>query len=88
VTADRYYIRHDVVTLQSPSGLKKDRCIFLFNDLVIITSCKRRSGTLTKKSTTSVIVYGNNFIQKRKYYSLILEIRHLENNILIMQNIN
>lgn len=57
VHPDRYYIRHDVITLQLSSGLKKDRCIFLFNDLVIITSCKRRSGTLTKKPTSSVIVY-------------------------------
>ncbi|CAF4025400.1 unnamed protein product [Rotaria sordida] len=57
VSADRYYIRHDVVTLQSPSGLKKDRYIFLLNDLLIITTSKRRSGTLTKTATTSVTVY-------------------------------
>ncbi len=88
VNADRYYIRHDVVTLQSPSGFKKDRCIFLFNDLVIITSCKRRSGTLTKKPTTSVIVYVYVvfFILFKRIF--IIEILHQENNILIMQNIN
>ena len=59
VQLDRYYIRHDLVTLQSTSGLKKDRCIFLFNDLILITSCKRRSGTLTKKANNPVIVYGH-----------------------------
>ncbi|CAF3871802.1 unnamed protein product [Adineta steineri] len=76
VTADRYYIRHDVVTIQSVSGLKKDRCIFLFNDLIIITSCKRRSGTLTKKSTTSFIVNspsGKQYIDNAKH-KLIMKI--------------
>ncbi|CAF4326176.1 unnamed protein product, partial [Rotaria sp. Silwood2] len=76
VNADRYYIRHDVVTLQSSSGLKKDRYIFLFNDLVIITSCKRRSGTLTKKPTTSVIVNspsGKQYIDNAKH-KLIMKI--------------
>ncbi|CAM2722468.1 unnamed protein product [Rotaria socialis] len=74
--ADRYYIRHDVVTLQSPSGLKKDRYVFLFNDLLIITSCKRRSGTLTKKPTTSVIVNspsGKQYIDNAKH-KLIMKI--------------
>ncbi|CAF2791087.1 unnamed protein product [Rotaria sp. Silwood2] len=76
VNADRYYIRHDVVTLQSSSGLKKDRYIFLFNDLVIITSCKRRSGTLTRKPTTSVIVNspsGKQYIDNAKH-KLIMKI--------------
>ncbi|UJR10864.1 hypothetical protein I4U23_015051 [Adineta vaga] len=76
VHADRYYIRHDVVTIQSPSGLKKDRCIFLFNDLIIITSCKRRSGTLTKKPSSSVIVNspsGKQYIDNAKH-KLIMKI--------------
>ncbi|CAF3382695.1 unnamed protein product [Rotaria sp. Silwood1] len=76
VNADRYYIRHDVVTLQSPLGLKKDRCIFLFNDLIIITICKRRSGTLTKKTTNSVIVNspsGKQYIDNAKH-KLIMKI--------------
>ncbi|CAF1236085.1 unnamed protein product [Rotaria sordida] len=76
VNADRYYIRHDVVTFQSPSGLKKDRYIFLFNDLVIITSCKRRSGTLTKKPATSVIVNspsGKQYLDNAKH-KLIMKI--------------
>ncbi|CAF1461333.1 unnamed protein product, partial [Adineta ricciae] len=76
VNADRYYIRHDVVTIQSPSGLKKDRCIFLFNDLIIITSCKRRSGTLTKKPTSSVIINspsGKQYIDNAKH-KLIMKI--------------
>ena len=57
VHPDRYYIRHDAVTIQSSSGVKKDRFLFLFNDLLLITSCKRRSGTLTKKSANAIIVY-------------------------------
>ncbi|CAF4079262.1 unnamed protein product [Rotaria sordida] len=76
VNADRYYIRHDLVTLQSPSGLKKDRCIFLFNDLIIITICKRRSSTLTKKTANSVIVHspsGKQYIDNAKH-KLIMKI--------------
>lgn len=57
VKDDRYYICHDLITLQSSSGLKKDRCIFLFNDLLLITSCKRRNVTSMRKSTNSLVVY-------------------------------
>ncbi|CAF1262464.1 unnamed protein product [Rotaria magnacalcarata] len=74
--ADRYYIRHDIVTLQSSLGLKKDRCIFLFNDLIIITACKRRSGNSAKKTTNSVIVNspsGKQYIDNAKY-KLIMKI--------------
>jgi hypothetical protein len=87
VHPNRYYIRQDVVTLQSLSGLKKDRCIFLFNDLIIITSCKRRTGTLTRKTTNSLIVYVFSIFGFERIFFL-LEILHRENNILIMQNIN
>lgn len=32
-------------------GLKKDRCLFLFSDLLVITNLKRKSGTIRKPST-------------------------------------
>jgi len=76
VHPDRYYIRHDSVTIQSSSGVKKDRFLFLFNDLMLITSCKRRSGTLTKKSANSIIINspsGKQYIDNAKH-KLIMKI--------------
>lgn len=55
VTAYRYYIRHDMVTVISSSGMKKERCIFLFSDLIMITSYKRRSGNVGKKPNTIIL---------------------------------
>ena len=55
VTAYRYYIRHDMLTIVSSSGMKKDRCLFLFSDLIILTSCKRRSGNINKKPNTIIL---------------------------------
>nr|CAD7452222.1 unnamed protein product [Timema tahoe] len=51
VTADRSFLRHDLVTMASGQGTKKERVIFLFSDLLIITSIKRRTGTIRKPST-------------------------------------
>ncbi|CAF4100089.1 unnamed protein product, partial [Adineta steineri] len=76
VHINRYYICHDVVTVQSSSGLKKDRCIFLFNDLIIITSCKRKYAALAKKTNNSVIVNspsGKQYIDNAKH-KLIMKI--------------
>jgi hypothetical protein len=44
-----------MVTVISSSGMKKERCIFLFSDLVIITSYKRKSNTVSKKSNTIIL---------------------------------
>ncbi|KAF0287354.1 Rho guanine nucleotide exchange factor 17 [Amphibalanus amphitrite] len=51
VTPDRVLVRHDQVTMTSALGTKKDRCLFLFNDLLVIASSKRRTGTARKPST-------------------------------------
>ncbi|GLV39352.1 uncharacterized protein CBL_13229 [Carabus blaptoides fortunei] len=48
VSADRTYLRHDLVTMTSGQGTRKERALFLFSDLLIITSIKRRSGTIRK----------------------------------------
>ncbi|CAF1211758.1 unnamed protein product, partial [Didymodactylos carnosus] len=75
VHPDRFYIRHDIVTLQLTSGIKKDRCIFLFNDLIIVTSCKRRSGTLSKKGGSVILnsPSGKQYIDNVKH-KLIMKI--------------
>ncbi|XP_029040419.2 rho guanine nucleotide exchange factor 17 isoform X9 [Osmia bicornis bicornis] len=53
VTNDRTFVRHDLVTIASNQGTRKERALFLFSDLLVITSIKRRSGTIRKPSTSS-----------------------------------
>ncbi|XP_032453905.1 uncharacterized protein LOC100123336 isoform X2 [Nasonia vitripennis] len=53
VTNDRAFIRHDLVSIASNQGTRKERGLFLFSDLLVITSIKRRSGTIRKPSTSS-----------------------------------
>lgn len=49
VSADRAFLRYDVVMMTSGQGLsRKERALFLFNDLLLITSIKRRSSTVKK----------------------------------------
>ncbi|XP_061932993.1 rho guanine nucleotide exchange factor 17 isoform X4 [Apis cerana] len=52
VTNDRAFIRQDLVTIASNQGTRKERALFLFSDLLVITSIKRRSGTIRKPSTS------------------------------------
>ncbi|RUS82014.1 hypothetical protein EGW08_010241, partial [Elysia chlorotica] len=62
---DRSYIRHDMVQLFN----KKDQCcIWLFSDVVIISSIKRKSGPVTRK--VSIILktpYGQDFAENIKH---------------------
>ncbi|XP_029163025.1 rho guanine nucleotide exchange factor 17 isoform X4 [Nylanderia fulva] len=53
VTNDRAFVRHDLVTIASNQGTRKERALFLFSDLLVITSIKRRSGTIRKPSTST-----------------------------------
>lgn len=48
VTAERLFLRHDTVAMPSAQGTIKDRALFLFNDILLITSVKRRTGTIKK----------------------------------------
>ncbi|RNA40340.1 rho guanine nucleotide exchange factor 17, partial [Brachionus plicatilis] len=87
VTAYRYYIRHDMLTIVSSSGMKKDRCLFLFSDLVILTSCKRRSGNINKKPNTIILnsPIGKQYLENSKHKLIMkfqLEDIDLTNNIL------
>lgn len=47
-TAERMYLRHETVAMLSAQGTIKDRALFLFNDTLLITSVKRRTGTIKK----------------------------------------
>ncbi|KPJ13904.1 Rho guanine nucleotide exchange factor 17 [Papilio machaon] len=51
-TADRTFIKHEMVTMPSAQGTIKDRALFLFNDTLLITSVKRRTGTIKKPIPT------------------------------------
>nr|XP_050850263.1 uncharacterized protein LOC127063944 isoform X4 [Vespula vulgaris] len=53
VTNDRMFVRHDLVTIASNQGTRKERALFLFNDLLVITNIKRRSGAIRKPSTSA-----------------------------------
>ncbi|XP_058793844.1 uncharacterized protein LOC131665757 isoform X2 [Phymastichus coffea] len=53
VANDRTFIRHDLVSIASNQGTRKERGLFLFSDLLVITSIKRRSGTIRKPSTST-----------------------------------
>jgi hypothetical protein len=46
---DRTFLSHDQVVITTSQG-RKDRALFLFSDLLVITSIKRRSGTIRKPS--------------------------------------
>ncbi|KAH3843698.1 rho guanine nucleotide exchange factor 17-like [Dreissena polymorpha] len=62
---DRAYLRHDMVNIRN----KKDQCcIWMFSDLLIISSVKRKSGPVTRK--VSIIVKsptGQDFLENVKH---------------------
>lgn len=51
VANDRQYLRHDLVSMTAGGGTRKERALFLFSDLLLITSIKRRSGTIRRPTT-------------------------------------
>ncbi|XP_063622647.1 rho guanine nucleotide exchange factor 17 isoform X2 [Cydia splendana] len=50
--AERTFLRHETVSMLSAQGTIKDRALFLFNDTLLITSVKRRTGTMKKPIPT------------------------------------
>lgn len=50
---ERSFIRYDFVTIPGGLGTKKERCLFLFSDLLLICSIKRKSGVSRKSSAAS-----------------------------------
>lgn len=48
VTPDRTFLLFDLVTMPFGQATRKERGFFLFSDLLVITSIKRRSGTIRK----------------------------------------
>lgn len=48
VTADRTFLSFELVSMPSGQAGRKERGFFMFNDLLVITSIKKRSGTVKK----------------------------------------
>lgn len=48
VATDRQYLRHDLVSMAAGGSTRKDRALFLFSDLLLVTTIKRKSGTIRK----------------------------------------
>ncbi|XP_073831491.1 rho guanine nucleotide exchange factor 17 isoform X2 [Musca autumnalis] len=53
IAPDRQFLLFDLVTMPSGQGARKERGFFLFNDLLVLTSIKKRSGTIRKPNTTT-----------------------------------
>lgn len=51
VAPERNFLLFDLVSMPSGQAGRKDRGFFLFSDLLVITSIKRRSGTIRKPNT-------------------------------------
>jgi hypothetical protein len=57
VAIDRIFHRYDLVTVVGESG-KKERCLFLMSDQMVVTSVKRKStGALRKVSSHALLVF-------------------------------
>ncbi|CAG0899490.1 unnamed protein product [Darwinula stevensoni] len=68
---DRSFIRYDLVTMPGSLGTRKERCLFLFNDLLVISSIKRRSGNLRKPFS---VTQGNLSALEGNKYKMLMRI--------------
>ncbi|RWS17899.1 rho guanine nucleotide exchange factor 17-like protein, partial [Dinothrombium tinctorium] len=68
---DRTFIRYDFVSIPGGLGTKKERCLFLFSDILLITSIKKKSGTARKSSTASGSPSPFNTLEANKYKYLM-----------------
>ncbi|KRY79708.1 Uncharacterized protein T4B_6881 [Trichinella pseudospiralis] len=71
VSPERTFYRCDLVFVETPSG-KKDRCLFLFSDLLLITTVTSKTGSnLTKSSQQTSPGLSRNFFEKHKFRLLL-----------------
>ncbi|XP_017014130.3 uncharacterized protein [Drosophila takahashii] len=52
IAPERQFLLFDLVSMPSGQGARKDRGFFLFNDLLVLTSIKKRSGTIRKPNSS------------------------------------
>ena len=48
----RSLVQYDIVTMTNGPWSRKDRCLFLFNDLLVITSISKRNARDIRRGTT------------------------------------
>ncbi|GIY29149.1 rho guanine nucleotide exchange factor 17 [Caerostris extrusa] len=66
---ERSFIRHDFVLI--PGGLgKKERCLFLFSDMLLITSIKKKGGAI-RKTSIAVAASTCGLLESNKYKLLM-----------------
>lgn len=74
---DRQYLRHDLVMMTAvDGGTRKERALFLFSDILLITSIKRRSGTIKRPLTAGSQGNVTSTLEANKY-KLLMKI-HLD----------
>uniref|UniRef100_A0A1L8DLE6 Putative guanine nucleotide exchange factor n=1 Tax=Nyssomyia neivai TaxID=330878 RepID=A0A1L8DLE6_9DIPT len=71
VMADRSFIAFELVTIFSGQSARKERGLFLFSDLIILTSIKRRSGTVRKPNIINYNIAANVETNKYKFLTKI-----------------
>ncbi|XP_042237395.1 rho guanine nucleotide exchange factor 17-like isoform X2 [Homarus americanus] len=71
VQPDRMFLRHDLVTMHPGLVTRKERCLFLFSDLLVITAIKRRSGTIRKGSSLPFTLLSSLEANKFKLFKFI-----------------
>uniref|UniRef100_A0A6A7FTN7 Rho guanine nucleotide exchange factor 17 isoform X3 n=1 Tax=Hirondellea gigas TaxID=1518452 RepID=A0A6A7FTN7_9CRUS len=71
VEADRTFLQCDLATMHSALGTRKERCLFLFSDLLVIAAIKRRAGTLRKGSSLPWALLSSLEASKLKLFKFI-----------------
>ncbi|GAB0099386.1 hypothetical protein DMENIID0001_152420 [Sergentomyia squamirostris] len=71
VTPERSFLAFELVTIFSGQSARKDRGLFLFSDLIILTSIKRRSGTVRKPNIINYNIAANVETNKYKFLTKI-----------------
>lgn len=86
VTSERQYLRHDLVSMSHGGCPRRERALFLFSDLLLITGIKRRSGTIKKPQSISPAGSVASTLEANKYKLLMkipledIEIRSKDEN--------
>lgn len=57
VSSDRAFVSFELVSMPSGQAGRKERGFFLFTDLLVITSIKKRSGTYRKPNRWGFLIY-------------------------------
>ncbi|XP_033149839.1 rho guanine nucleotide exchange factor 17 isoform X2 [Drosophila busckii] len=67
IAPERQFLLFDLVSMPSGQGARKDRGFFLFNDLLVLTSIKKRSGTIRKPNSSICPVSVASTLDTNKY---------------------